>query len=175
MLDRAGLFIRRGCDLHILWNVNNDRAGAARCRNVKGLMNDIAQPVGRLHKVIMLRAMARDANRIGFLKRITADQVCCHLPSYDNHRDGIHQGVGNARHGIGRTGARCHKHNAGFPRRAGIAFGRMGGRLFVAHKNVANALLLKQGIINGENRPARIAKNHLNAEIAQRFDEDIGA
>jgi hypothetical protein len=51
----------------------------------------------------------------------------------------------------------------------------MGGRLFVAHKNVANALLLKQGIINGENRPARIAKNHLNAEIAQRFDEDIGS
>jgi hypothetical protein len=40
---------------------------------------------------------------------------------------------------------------------------------------VANALLLKQGIVNGENRPARIAKNHLNAEIAQRFDEDIGS
>jgi spermidine/putrescine transport system substrate-binding protein len=36
-------------------------------------------------------------------------------------------------------------------------------------------VLLKQGIINGENRPARIAKNHLNAEIAQRFDEDIGS
>ncbi len=76
---------------------------------------------------------------------------------------------------IGRAWARCDKDDAGLPGRARIAFGGMGGSLFVPHEDVADPLLFEEGIIDREDGPARIAENDLHTEIAQRLDEDISS
>ena len=79
-------------------------------------MDDIAKAGGIFHKVIMLGAVPRDADRIGFLKRIAADQARRHLSGDDDHWDRIHQGVSDAGDRVGRTGSASDQHNAGFAR-----------------------------------------------------------
>ena len=70
MVDGAGLFVRRGGDLHVLWNVDDNRAGTPRRRDVERFVDHVTQRLRRLHQIVMLGAVARDANGIGFLKRV---------------------------------------------------------------------------------------------------------
>ena len=113
MVDRPRLGIARGRNLNILGNVHHHRAGAARSRDMERLVDDIAQRFGRFHEIVMLGAMPRDADCIGFLKGIGADQVRRDLAGDDDHRDRIHQRVCDAGDGIGRAGARGDEHDAG--------------------------------------------------------------
>ena len=88
------------------------------------------------------------------------------LPGDDNHRDGVHQCIGDAGDRIGRARARGDEDDTRLAGRAGIAFGGMGGGLFMADEDVADALLLEQSVINRQHSAAGIAKNDLNPEIA---------
>ena len=72
-------------------------------------------------------------------------------------------------------GAAGDEDNAGLSSRAGIAFGGMGRGLFVADKDMLDPVLLENGIIDREDRPAGIAENDVDAEVAQRLNEDIGS
>ena len=90
-----------------------------------------------LHQIIMLRAMPRDADRVGFLERVGADQGGRHLPGDDDHRDRIHQRVGDAGDGVGRAGAGGDEHDAGLAGRTRIAFRGVGRGLLVADEDVA--------------------------------------
>ena len=47
-------------------------------------------------------------------------------------------------------------------------------RLFMAHQNVANGVLLENCVIDRQHRAAGIAENHLNAVILQRAQYDLG-
>jgi hypothetical protein len=51
----------------------------------------------------------------------------------------------------------------------------MGGALFMAHKDVADALLMKQHVVNRKNGAARIAKNYLDPVIPEGLDHHFGA
>jgi hypothetical protein len=142
---------------------------------MEGLVNNIAEPRWVFHKVIMLGAMARDADSIGFLKRITADQARRHLSGDDDHRDRIHQCIGDACNDIGRAGAAGDEDNAGLSRRACIAFGSMRRTRFGTNEDMFDALLLEQRVIDGEHCTAGIAEHDFHAEIDKRLDEDFGS
>ena len=60
--------------------------------------------------------MARDADSVGLLKRIRPNERGGNLPGDNNHRDGIHQRIGNAGDGVGRAGAGCNQNHAGLTR-----------------------------------------------------------
>ncbi len=57
------------------------------------------------HQIIMLGAMAGDADRVGFLEGVRADQMGRHLAGDADQRNGIEQGVGEAGDGVGGAGA----------------------------------------------------------------------
>ena len=74
-------------------NIDQNRTGAARSSNVKRLVNDARQFVDVLHQVVVFGGRTRDAERIGFLKGITAHQLAGDLTREGDHGDGVHHGV----------------------------------------------------------------------------------
>ena len=51
----------------------------------------------------------------------------------------------------------------------------MDGGLFVADEDVTDAALLVDRVVQRQYRAARIAENHLDAEIGQRLDDDFSS
>ena len=175
MLDRFGTLIGCGRDLDILGNVDDDRAGATRRGDMKCLMNDARQLAGVFHQIIMLGAVARDADRVRFLKGIGADQLRWHLTRDDDHGDRIHQRVGDAGDGIGRAGAGGDQDDAGLAGRAGIALRHVGCALFMADQHMLDRGVIVERVINGQHRAAGIAEHDLDTEIDQAFNQYVRA
>ena len=103
---------------------------------MKRFVNRARQFGQRLHQEIMLGAGARDAESVGFLKRIAADQLAGDLAGDGDDGNRVHHGVDQTRHQIGGagTGSRAaHAHLAGRPR---VALRREGGVLLVPHQHV---------------------------------------
>ncbi len=175
VLERsARLAIARGGDLHVLGQINHDRAGAAGGGDMERLMNHRAEIGGILHQIIMLGAVARDADRVGLLKGIGADQVGGDLPGDDDDRDRIHQRVGEAGDDVGRAGAGSDQHDARLARGAGIAFRCVGRAALLPDEDVADLCLLEDRIVDREHGTARIAEHHLDTEVGQGLHQDIG-
>ena len=63
-----------------------------------------------LHEVVVLGAVAGDADRVALLERIRADEMRRHLPGDADQRDGVHHRVGEAGDGVGRAGAGGDQH-----------------------------------------------------------------
>ena len=91
---------------------------------------------GVLHQVIVLGAVAGDADGVGLLEGVGADQRGRHLAGDDDHRDRVHQRVGDAGDRVGRAGAGGDEHDAGLAGRARIALRGVGRGLFVADEDV---------------------------------------
>ena len=136
VLDVLGRRIDAGGELHVLRNVDHHRAGTARTRDIEGLVQDARQVLDAADEIIMLGAMAGDADRVRLLEGVRADQMRRHLAGDAHQRDRIHQGVGEAGDGVGRAGAGRHQQAADLAGRARIAFRRMGRALLVAHQDV---------------------------------------
>ncbi len=89
---------------------------------MEGLVDDPGE-VGRiLHEIVVLGAVPGEADRVGFLEGVGADEMRRDLAGNDDHGDGVHERVANAGDRIGRAGAGRDEHDAGLPGRTGIAF-----------------------------------------------------
>ena len=175
VLDVLGADIVAGGELHVLRNVDHDRAGTAVGGDIEGLVQDAREVVHVLHQVIVLGAGPRDADRVAFLEGVVADEMGRHLAGDADHGDRIHQRVGEAGHRVGGAGAGGDQHHAALAGRAGIAFGRMGGALLVAHEDVLDLLLLEDLVIDRQHRAAGIAEDMLDPLVGQRLQHDLGA
>ncbi len=80
-------------ELHILRDVDQNRAGTTRCCDVKRLMDCIAQRIRIFHQPVMLGAGSRDADGVRFLKGVVADHEGRDLTRQADHRDRIHQSI----------------------------------------------------------------------------------
>ena len=161
--------------LDILGNVDDHRPRPSLGRDMEGFLHDGRQIGGLFDQIIMFGAMARDADRVGFLKGVGADQIGRDLAGYDNHRNAVHQRVGDAGHGIGGAGPRCDQHDTRFPGRARIAFGHMRRALFVAHQDVLDLVLFVQRVVNGKHSAARIAEHGIHAKVQEGLYQYVGA
>ncbi len=160
---------------HVLGQVDHDRPGTARTCHVKGLVDRARESAHGLHKIIVLGTGPRDARGVGFLEGVIADQMGRHLPGQADDGNGIHQRVGEAGHGVGGARTGGHQHHAHLAGRTRVAFGGVHGRLLVAHQDVAQPVLLEQGVVNGKDRTARIAEDDLDFLVDQGFHQQIGA
>ena len=142
--------------------------------DVKRFVQDARQVLDRADKVIVLGAMAGDADRVAFLERVRADEMGGHLPRDADERDGIHQRIGEAGDRIGRAGAGGDEQDADLARRAGIALGGMGRALFMAHEHVVDEILLEDGVVDRQHGTARIPEDCFNALILQGLDDHFG-
>jgi hypothetical protein len=124
----------------------------------------------------MLCARARDADCIGLLKRVIADQRGGDLTGQHDKRDRIHQRIGQTGHRIGCAGTGGDKHDPGLACCPRIAFRRMHGPLLMSDQHMLDFMIpLKQLIINWQNRATGIAEDHFYALILQRLDHDSRA
>ena len=156
---------------HVFGQVDDNRAGTAGRRDQKGLVNNAGDVFNLLHQIVVLGTGAGDAGGIGFLEGILPDQMGRHLPGQTDDRDGVHERVGQARHGVCRTGARGYQHTAYFTGRAGVALGRMDRSLLVTHEYVPDRILLKQGIVNRQDCAAGITEDDFDPLLDQGCDQ----
>jgi hypothetical protein len=142
--------------------------------DIKRLVDDLRQVFDALHQKVVLGAGARDAERVGLLKRVAADQLTGDLAGDGHDGDGVHQGVHQA--GCEVRGARSRS-GAADPRFAGgarVAFGREGGVFFVPHQHVADLVLIER-IVKGERDAAGIPEHTVDALAHQAFQKHRGA
>jgi hypothetical protein len=144
-------------------------------RHVKGLMQDARQVGDVLHEVVVLGAMARDADRVAFLEGIRADEMGRHLPGDAHDRDRIEKSVGEPRDDVGGARPGRDEEAADLAGRARIAFGRMRGALLVAHQDVAQLFLMEKRVIDRQHGSAGIAEDMLDALVFQRAHHHLGA
>ena len=162
-------------DLHVLGNVDDDRTGAAGGGDAKRLVDRGFQLAHVLHKIIVLRAVPGDADRIGFLESVGPDQRGRHLSGDHHHGDRVQVGIGNTGHGIGGTRPAGDEHHAGLSGRAGIAFRRVGSACFVTHEDMAQfgmiAINAEQLVIDRQDRTARVPEHEFHPVPDQRIDQ----
>jgi hypothetical protein len=72
---------------------------------VKRLLDDRRQVLAVLDQEVVLGRGSRDADVVGFLERVVADQVRRHLAGERDQWDRIHEGVLQRGHQIGRRRA----------------------------------------------------------------------
>ncbi len=167
--------VKAGRELHVLGDVDHDRSGPAARGDVEGLVQHARQVGDVLHKGIVFGAGPGDADGVAFLECVIADEMGGHLPGDAHDRNGIAQRIGEAGDRVGRPRSRGHQHAADLAGRARIAFGGMDRPLFVAHQNMADAILLEQRVVDRQHGPAGIAEDMPDPLVLQGLDHHLGA
>ena len=162
-------------ELHVLGDVDQHRPRPPALRDVERLVQHARQVRDVLDQIIVLGAAARDADRVAFLERVRADQRRRHLPRDADHRDRIHQRIGEARDRVGRARPGRHQHDADLAGRARIALGHVRRALLVPHQDVPHLVLLEDRVVHRQHRAAGIAENIGHALIHQRLDHHLRA
>ena len=162
-------------ELHVFRNVDHDRTGTARARDMEGLVQDARQILDALHEPVVLGAGPGDADRVALLERIRADQMRRHLAGDADDRDRIHQRIDQAGHGIGSARTRGDEADADLARRACVALGRMDDALLVATQNVTDRVLLEDLVVDRQHSAAGIAEQRVDALILQGFEHHFCA
>ncbi len=172
-----GILAPVGGGLHqdVLGQVDDDRAGAAAPRHMERLVHRAGEVLGVLHQVVVLGAGPGDADRVGLLEGVVADHVGRHLAGQADDRHGVHERVGEAGDGVGGAGSGGDQDAADLAGRAGIALGGMDGGLLVADEDVAQLVLLEDGVVDRQHSPAGIAEDHLYALLDQRLEHHLRA
>ena len=144
--------------LHVFGNVDENRSGAPRPRDVEGFL-DGAREVGGVHdEVVVLGHGQGDAGDVGLLEGVLADGLAGDLAGDGHHGHGVHHGVGQAGDEVGRPragGGPAHADVAGGAR---VAVGGVGGRLLVPYQNVAKSGVLGEGLVEREESLRRAAR-----------------
>ena len=127
-----------------------------------------------LDQEVVLGAGARDAEGVGFLERVAADELAGDLAGDGDDRDGIHHGVHQAGDQVGGAGAGGGAADADLAGGARVAFGGEGGVLLVPHQDVAD-LVIVEGVVEGERDAAGIAEDAIDAFPGQAFEQHFRA
>ena len=128
-----------------------------------------------LHQVVVLDAGAGDPHAIDFLERIAPDRVARHLPGDHHHRGGVHVGGRDPGHRVGRARAGGDEHHPGLAGHPRVAVRHVGRALLVAHEDVLHVLLLVEGVVDVQDRPAGIPENITNPVVLEEPDHDLRA
>ncbi len=158
---------------HVFRQIDDDRPGPAALGDVKRLVQQPRQLADVLDEIIVLGAGPGDAGGVGLLEGVVADQMGRHLAGQADHRHRIHQRIGQAGDGVRRPRTAGHQHRADLSGRAGIAFGGVHRALLMADQDVAQRILLVEGVVDRQYRAARIAENDINALVDQGLDDDL--
>ena len=115
----------------------------------------------------MFHAGTRDADVVGFLEGIIADQVGRHLPGEHNQWNRIHVCRCNTGNGIGCTRPGCDDDDTRLAVGTRITIRRMRGRLFMPDQDMLHLVLRIEGIIDVQYRTTRVAEQVFDAFVLQ--------
>ena len=171
--DVLGRDVGAHAERDILRQIDQHRAWPAAAGDVECLVDGARQIGGALHKIVVLGARPGDAGGVALLKGVVADQVGRHLAAEDHQRHAVHQRIGDAGDGVGGAGPGGHDHYSHLAGRSRVTFGSVHGAAFLADQDVANAVLLKQFVVYGENGASGVSEYIRDALIHERLDEDL--
>ena len=155
---------------HVLGDIDQDRPGTAGGGHVEGLMHDAREVREVLDQVIVLGGGARDAEGVGLLKRVAADELGGDLPGDGDDGDGIHERVHQAGGQVGGARPGSGAADAYFTGGARVAFGGEGRIFLVTHQDVLDGAIVEH-VVEGKRDPARVAEHAIHAFPRQTLDE----
>ena len=160
-------------ELHILGNIDDNRARPAMSGHIEGLVQDSGEVIHVLHEVIVLGAGPGDADSVAFLEGVVADQVRGYLAREADHGDRIEERVRQPGHRVGGAGAGGDEHDAAFAGRTSIALGGVGRALLVADQNMLHLVLLENLVVDRQHRPSGVAEHMLHPLVGQRLQNNL--
>ena len=96
--------------------------------------------------------------------KLVSQQRGADLSGDEHQRRGVHQRVGQPRHGVRGAGTRGHQTDPDAAADAGIALCGVHGALLVAHEDVAQAVaVVVKRVVDGDDRASGIAENGFDA------------
>ena len=155
---------------HVLGQIDDHRAGAAAARHVERLMDRTRQVRHILHQIAMLGAGPGDADDVGLLKGVVADQMGRHLAGQADHRNTVHHGVGETGDAVGGARTRGHQNDADLAGRTRVTLGRVNRRLLVAHQHMTQFILFEDGVIDRKYSAAGITEYEIDALVDQSLE-----
>ena len=154
----------------VLGDIDEDGAGASGGGDVEGFVDDLGELVEVLDEIVVLGAGAGDAEGVGFLEGVAADELAGDLAGDGDDGDGVHHGVDEAGDEVGGAGAGGGAADADLAGGAGVAFGGEGGVLLVADEDVADVVVV-EGVVEGEGDAAGVAEEAIDAFAGQAFEQ----
>ena len=135
------------------------------------LLDDPGEVLAVLDQEVVLGRGARDADVVGLLEGVVADQVRRHLAREGDDRDRVHERVLQRRHEVGRRRTRGDQADAGPAGRPGVALGRVPGGRLLADEDVAYALEVVQDVVDRQHGPAGQAEDEVHAFALQALEQ----
>ena len=167
-------------DLHlfsedVLGDVHEYRTRSTRIRYVERFL-DYARDLGSVHnQVVVLGDGQRDAGNVGLLEGVRPDRRPPHLSRDHHHRHRVHLRRCYSGHQVGSSGpGRCPRHSRtpGHPR---VAVRRVRSALLVSHEYVSDLRILRQCLVERQDRAPRKAEDNVHAFSNQRFADYLSA
>src|ERR1700689_2492809 len=159
---------------NVLRDIDEHGTRASRSRDVESFVNDLRQLLDVLHHEVVFGGGAGDAEGVGFLEGVAADELGVDLAGDGDDGDGIHHGVDESGDEVGGAGPGGGAADAYLAGGAGIAFGSEAGVLFVTHQDVTN-VAVEEGVVEGQGDAAGIAEEAVDAFAGEAFEEDFSA
>ena len=174
--DRGDFFVaERSCSaLCVLGDVDHDGTRTARAGDVEGLGDGRGNVLGALDLAVPFGDGLRDADEIGLLKGVGAQQRGADLSGDEHQRRGVHQRVGQPRHGVRGAGAGGHEADPDAAADPGVALCGVYGALLVAHEDVAQAVaVVVKRVVNGDDSASGVAEEGIYPLVQKRFDQGL--
>ena len=121
--------------LDILWQVDDDRAGASGSGDMECFFDNAGNLPDIPNQVAVLDDRQGHAEEVGFLKSPSPDHFLRNLTGHGDHRHGIHEGIGQTGDEVGRAGPGGGHAEADFTCGTGVAFGGKDPALLVPREN----------------------------------------
>ena len=146
--------------------------GPPRAGDVEGLVDRPRDLRRVLDHEAVLDDRHRDAERVGLLEAVGAEQVGAHLAREGDERDGVHHRVGERGDDVGRAGAGGGEDDPDPAGGLGVALGGVAAAGLVADEHVADPRV-HEGVVGGEVGAARIAEDDVDALRLEAFHDRI--
>ena len=169
--------------LHVLGNIDDDRAGATRPREFECRPHRRFEPLGVGDKENVFGDGAHDADDRRLLERVGADGCRCDLTTDYDDGNRVGHAIADRRHAVGCAWTRCHDGYADFSGSPGVAGGHETRALFVRRNDewhrVGTALsvrlvVAKNRVVGRQNCAAAIAEDRLDAFVREDLNDHIG-
>ncbi len=164
-----------GLQLHILGHVDQDGPGTIAARDGEALAQRLLEIRGVAHLGVPLGHRQRDAQRVALLEGVRADGRRRHLAGDADDGCRVAQRVEQAGRRVAHAGPGRDEHDAGAPRAARIALGRMHGRLLVADEDVPQSRPVDERVVQRQHGTPGVTKDRIDAEFDQGVDQHLRA
>ena len=164
-----------GCQLDVLGDIDQHRAGAAGLGNVERFLYD-ARDVVHIHdQVVVLHHLRGHAEHVRLLKGALANHRLGHLAGDRHERRRVQIGVRNPGHKVRRTWSGGGHHHPRLARRTGVPFRGKHPALLMARQKSPDLGGPRQRLVHVHRSPAGVRKNGVHALPFQTGHENLGS